>query len=213
MTAAFYCLLEPTWYPFQAIYKTVPGALAPTQAKEPRVCPALWVMPVGWQSACGLLLHYFHRLDTCREIRRDMPLPLAMDKSQQDFFTVYLDGFSQAELVQISELASVAEVPSATAAVHAAWTNWGIPRQLGKEVLKEDEIEVLVARVAGQEQWLARSLLCRRGFVRRNLAPSYKRKSLEDGGFELSNSAENSRLFLTLFGSGSARKSCGLAAG
>ena len=72
-----------------------------------------------------------------------------LDKSRQDFFTVYLDGFSQAELVQISELASAAEVPSATAAVHAAWNNnRGIPKQLGKEVVKEDDIDVLGARVA-----------------------------------------------------------------
>ena len=48
-----------------------------------------------------------------------------------------------------SELASAAEVPSATAAVHAAWTNWGIPIQLGKEVTKEHEIEVLGAQVVG----------------------------------------------------------------
>ena len=147
MTAAFCCfLLESAWYPFQAFDKTVLGALAaefdPTLAKEPRVYPALRFMPMGWQSACGLL-QYFHRrlcllppplgagLDPSREIRRDMPLPLTKDKSQQDFFTVYLDVCSQAGLLHVSGLASAAEVPSATAVVHAAWTNWGIPRQLG----------------------------------------------------------------------------------
>ena len=57
---------------------------------------------------------------------------LAMDKSRQDFFTVYIDGFSQAELVHISELASAAEVPSSTAAVHAAWNNRRIPKQFGR---------------------------------------------------------------------------------
>ena len=71
-----------------------------------------------------------------------------MGKNRQDFFTVYLDGFSQAELVHISEQASAAEMPSATAAVHAAGTNWGIPRQLGKEVLKEDEFEVTLGRIS-----------------------------------------------------------------
>ena len=61
MTAAFYCfLLEPSWYPFRAFNKTVPGTLAAefdptTLAKEPRVYPVLRVMPTGWQSACGLL--------------------------------------------------------------------------------------------------------------------------------------------------------------
>ena len=130
--------------------------LIPHCQREPKVYPALRVMPMGWQSACGLL-QYFHRrlcflpppsgagLDPNREIRRDMPLPLKMNKSWKDFFTVYLDGFSQAELVHISELASAAEVPSVTAAVHAAWTNWRIPRHLGKEVIKENEIEVLGA--------------------------------------------------------------------
>ena len=74
---------------------------------------------------------------------------LQWTKSRQYLFTVYLDGFSQAEVVHISELASVAEVPSATAAVRAAWTTWGIPRQLGNEVKKKDKIEVLEARAAG----------------------------------------------------------------
>ena len=183
MTAAFYCLLlEPAWYPFQAINKTLPGALAAefdhTLAKEPRVYPGLRVMPMGWQSACGLL-HFFHR--------RLCFLPPSL---------------GEAEFVHISELASAAEVPSGTAAVHAAWINWEIPREPGKEVFKEDEIKVLGARVAGtsgrispHEQWLASSLLCRRGFVRKSLAPSYKRKSLEDAEFELSNSAESSSVF------------------
>ena len=41
------------------------------------------------------------------------------------------------------------EVPSATAAVHAAWTSWRIPRQVGKEVIKANEIDVLGVPVAG----------------------------------------------------------------
>ena len=96
MTAAFNCLLlEPARYPFQAINKTVPGAVAaefdPTLAKEPRVYSGLLVMPMGWQSACGLLQYFQRRLwflppplgarlDPSREIRRDMPQPLTMDK-------------------------------------------------------------------------------------------------------------------------------------
>ena len=164
MTAAFYCFLEPSWSSFQAINKTVPGSLAAefdsSLANEHVVYPALRVMPMGWQSACGLL-QYFHRrlcflppplgsgLDPSREIRRDMPLPQTMDKSRQHFVTVYLHGFSQAELVHISELASAAKVSKATAAVHAAWANWGIPRQLRKQVVKQHEIDVLGARVSG----------------------------------------------------------------
>ena len=78
-------------------------------------------------------------LSPSREIRRDVPLPRKMDKSRQDSFTVCSDGFSQAEVVHILELASAAEVPKATAAFHAAWANWGIPRT------RQDEIDVLGA--------------------------------------------------------------------
>ena len=135
MTAAFYCfLLERSWYRFQANNKPVPGCLAAA------FDPSLRVMPVGWQSACGLLPYFDRRLcflppplgaglDPSRETRRDMPLPRTMDQSRQVFFTVYLDGFSHAELVHISELASSAEIP--------------------KEVIKQDEIVVLRARVLG----------------------------------------------------------------
>ena len=60
MTAAFHCfLLEPSWYPFQAINKLVSGSLAAvfdsSLANELVVFPALRVMPLGWRSACGLL--------------------------------------------------------------------------------------------------------------------------------------------------------------
>ena len=158
MTAVFNCfLLEPSWYPDRS-WKA--AAFESALAKEPGVDPALRVMPMGWQSAC-CLLQYFHRrlcflppplragLDPSREIRRDMPLPRTTDKSRQDFFTVYLDGCSPAELEHVSESASAAEIPKGTAAVHAAWANWGIPRQLGKEDMKQDDLDVLGARALG----------------------------------------------------------------
>ena len=164
-TAAFYCfLLEPSWYLFQATNKTVPAALAaefdPTLAKEPEVYPALRVMPMGWQSACGLL-QYFHRrlcflrpplgagLDPSREIRRDMPLPLKMCHKPAGFLHSLPRRLQPGRARAHFGAASAAELPSETAAVDAAWTNWGIPRQLGKKVVKANEIEVLGARVAG----------------------------------------------------------------
>ena len=50
----------------------------------------------------------------------------------------------------LEERMRVAPVFSSTAAaVHAAWANWGIPRQLGKTVIKQDDIDVLGARVSG----------------------------------------------------------------
>ena len=90
MTAAFYRFLhEPSWYLFQAV---LAAAFDASLAKEPAVYPALRVVLMGWQSACGSL-QFFHRslcflppplgagLDPSREIRRDMPLPRTMDKS------------------------------------------------------------------------------------------------------------------------------------
>ena len=65
----------------------------------------------------------------------------------------------------------MAEVPSATAAVHAAWKNWRIPRQLGGRILLPRAVASKLIALSS----------C---FVRKSLAPSYKRKSLEDAGFE-----------------------------
>ena len=97
MTIAFCCfLLEPFWYSFQAINKIVAGSVAAafdlSPANQLEVYPALRVMPMGWKSACGLL-QYFHPRLCFRHRPRDMPLPRTMDKSRQDFFMVYLDGF------------------------------------------------------------------------------------------------------------------------
>ena len=94
MTAAFCCfLLEPSWYPFQAINKTVPGSFATefdsALANEPGVYPALRVMPVGWHSACDLL-QYFHR----RLCFLPPPLGAGLDtrKLKQLFFFFNLEG-------------------------------------------------------------------------------------------------------------------------
>ena len=113
-----------------------------------------------------------------------MPLPRTIGKSRQDFFTVYLDGFSRAELVHISELASAAEIPTATAAVHAAWANWGSPRQPSKEVINQDDLDVLGSRVSGtlgrislpgNSSWPAHCFVVV-VFARMSLAPSSKDK-------------------------------------
>ena len=218
MTAAFCCsLLEPSWYfSWQLTRRFLEAWL--------RNLTPHWQMSLECNQLCGSCLWVGRAPAVCSNIFIDgcvfchrpweqdwtpagkygatCHCHIRLDKSHQDVFTVYFDGFSQAELVHISELAEVpAEVPSATAAVHAAWTNWGIPRKLGNEGLsREDEIEVLGARMVREpqaaflshEQRLASSLLCRRGFCqgepRIHRASANRWRTL---GLELSNSPES----------------------
>ena len=133
MTAAFYCfLLEPSLYHSFAINKTLPACprnlillLQMSLLFSRLFVSCSWAGRARAVSSnifidgcvfCPPLLGA--GLDPSREIRRDMPLPRTMDK----------DAFSQAELLHVSELASAAEILKATAAVHAAWAHWGIPR-------------------------------------------------------------------------------------
>ena len=119
------------------------------------------VMAMGWQSACGVL-QLIHRnlcflpppmgagLDPSREVRRDAPLPGSMDPDHRSFFTVYLDGFSQGELQDLTALAKLKDLPPETMAVHDVWEAWGIPRQAGKEEHRVLELDVLGCRVSGE---------------------------------------------------------------
>ena len=220
MTAAFYCfLLEPSWYLFQAINKTVPGSLAaefdPALANEPTVCPALRVMPMGWQGACGLL-QYFHRrlcflppplgagLDPSRETRRDMPLPLTMDKSRQDFLTVHLDGFSQAEPRAHLGTSFCSRGTFSYRSCSCRLDQLANPETARqRSCKKKTKLRILEHEgphfAPTSSGWQAHCFVVR-VFVRKSLAPSHKRKSLEDAGFELSNSAESSHQFLPVFG-------------
>ena len=202
MTAAFYCfLLEPSWYPFQAINKTVRGSLAAefdsTLGKEPRVYPSLRVMPMAGRAS-----------RTGPQQENTARLAIATYNGPKPARLLHrLPRRRQPELVHISELASAAEVLSATAAVH---DNWGIPRQLAKEVLKEDEIEVLGARVAGT---LGRISLPRAVASKLIALSSWFCQEERRAGFELSNFAGTSQLFWPMFGNGPVLKNCGLAAG
>ncbi|CAK0801859.1 unnamed protein product [Prorocentrum cordatum] len=166
MTSAFYNFqMEPEWLKYQAIGRAVPGRIAaefcPHLANEEVVYPAMAVMAMGWQSACGILQH-IHRnlcflpppmgagLDPSREVRRDAPLPGSMDPDRRSFFTVYLDGFSQGELQDLTKLAMLKDLPDETAAVHEMWDAWGIPRQTGKEEHRALELDVLGCRLSGE---------------------------------------------------------------
>ena len=132
-TAAFCCFLfEPSWYPFQAISKLVSGSLAasfdPSLDSEPVVYPAQqhWTPAEKYGTTCR-----------CHE---------RWTKADRisSLFTWTVSA-KRNSCASRTESASAAEVPEATAAVPAAWANWEIPRQL----IKQDEIDVLVARVSG----------------------------------------------------------------
>ena len=166
MTAAFYIFrMEPAWHGFQALGKSIPGHEAgrwrPDLAEEREVFPAVTVMPMGWRSACGLL-QLFHRklcfgrtlgaanLDPSREVRRDGPLPPSGGSQGDSFYTVYLDGFSQAELRHWDALADIKQGSWETVKVKEAWDIWGFASQADKAATGELEINTLGCRIDGR---------------------------------------------------------------
>ena len=166
MTAAFYVFeLEPAWWGFQALSKPVPGALAARWraelASEELVYPAVKVMMMGWKSACGLM-QYFHRrlcfaetpagasLDTRQEIRRDCPVPTSSGSERASYLTVYLDNFTQAELIHWDRLAAESKESPEVRAVLEAWGRWGVPSQKSKAVLRSTEHQTLGCRIEGK---------------------------------------------------------------
>ena len=165
MTAAFYLFrLEDAWLPYQAIGKPVRardvGDWCKGMAPDTWVYPAVTVMMMGWKSACGLLQH-FHRklcfapspigagLDPAREVRRDAPLPGATSSGGQSWFSVYLDGFSQAEITHWTNLAKLTGDSPETRALQDVWAAWGVPRQEAKELTRVTEVEALGCRIDG----------------------------------------------------------------
>ena len=165
MTSAFYVFrLEPAWYRFQALAKPVSGPFAakwaPDLMTEECVYPAVAVMAMGWKSACGLL-QQIHRklcflpkpmgagLDPSREIRRDGPVPRSSKPQDASFYSVYLDGFSHAELKHWNQLSNHEKWSWETQAVHEAWDRWGIPSQAEKAIVNELELETLGCRING----------------------------------------------------------------
>ena len=114
MTSAFYVFrLESAWYKFQTLVKPVSGQFVsrwvPKLWAEESVYPVVAVMAMGLKSSCGLL-QQIHRklcflpkpmgagLDPSREVRRDGPVPRSGRPHDTSFYSVYLDGFSDAEL-------------------------------------------------------------------------------------------------------------------
>jgi len=166
MTAAFYVFeLEPAWWGHQALNTGVPGRLAaewrPELAAEDVVYPAVKVMMMGWKSACGLM-QYFHRrlcfapppggagLDAAEEVRRDCPVPRSAGGARASALTIYLDNFTQAELIHWDRLSSLDEKSPEVKAVLAAWAHWGVPSQESKAVLRATEHQTLGCRIDGR---------------------------------------------------------------
>ena len=154
--ASAFCVFrfEPVWYKFQALARPVSGQFAsrwvPNLSTEENVYPAVAVMAMGWKSSCGLL-QQIHRklcflpkpmgagLDPSREVRRD----------GKRFCSVYIDGFSHAELKHWDQLSHPEKWSWEAEAVHEAWDRWGVPSQTGKAIVNELELETLGCRIDG----------------------------------------------------------------
>ena len=149
MTSAFFVFrLEPAWYKFQALAKPVSGQFAsrwvPNLWAEESVYPAVAVMAMGWMSSCGLL-QQIHRklcflpkpmgagLDPSREVRRDGPVPRSGRPHDTSFYSVYLDGFSHAELKHWNQLSHPEKWSWEAEAVHEAWDRWESRPRRGKQ--------------------------------------------------------------------------------
>ena len=66
---------------------------------------------------------------------------------------MYTDGFSQGELRDFTSLASLREVAHVTELLYKVWDAWreeGVPRQASKELVREEETDVLGCRTAGK---------------------------------------------------------------
>ena len=160
MTSAFYAFrLEPAWYKFQALAKPVSGQFASRWAEE-SVYPAVAVMAMVWKSSCGLL-QQIHRklcfppkpmgagLDPSREVRRDVPVPRSGRPHDTSFYSVYLDGFSHAELQHWNQLSHPEKWSWEAEAVQEAWDRWRVPSQTEKAIVNELELETLGCRIDG----------------------------------------------------------------
>ena len=165
LSAAFYIFrMEPSWFQLQALAKPVSGKFAAQWRKEveseDEVYPAVTVMMMGWQSACGVLQHAHRRLcfappplgaglDPSREVRKDMAMPAGSEGDSRNLFSIYLDGFSQAEL---HDLHTKAKLPSESPELQKlleVWDYWGIPNRPDKSVYRETEAISLGCRLDG----------------------------------------------------------------
>ena len=84
-----------------------------------------------------------------REVRRDGPVPRSGRPQDTSFYSVYLDGFSHAELKHWDQLSHLVQWSWEAKAVHEAWDRWGVPSQTVKAIVNELELETLGCRIDG----------------------------------------------------------------
>ena len=121
MTSAFYVFrLEPAWYKFQALAKPVFGPIRLEMGAQSvgrgKRCTLRWQSwPWGgshhadsYNRFTGSLVSspspWEQGLNPSREVRRDGPFPRSGRPHDTSFYSVYLDGFSHAELKHWNQL-------------------------------------------------------------------------------------------------------------
>ena len=88
-------------------------------------------------------------LDPSRDVRREGPVPRSGRPQDASFYSVYLDGFSHAELKHWNQLSNPEKWSWEAEAVHEAWHRWCGPSQTEKAIINELELEPLGCRIDG----------------------------------------------------------------
>ena len=133
VSAAFWIFrVQPSWFPWQALAKPVPGSFAA------QWCPKLACHDDGVESACCVLQHAHRRLcfaqppsgaslPTDSEIRRDRALPQTATSWLEPLVTIYLGGMSLAELSAVHQQAVEGTMSLEVATLQEIWSQWRVP--------------------------------------------------------------------------------------
>ncbi|CAJ1387202.1 unnamed protein product [Effrenium voratum] len=161
LVSAFYLFeLPPVWSPFLALRGAVPWrALGIDEPGETHLGAA--VLPMGWNSAVGIMQHVHRRLalegpprggglPSLLEIRKDAPFPARYDGWHP--WSIYLDDTTVFEVLerQVAE-SLVGEPAEAQERLRRAYEFWGIPRSDAKALNGVARAERLGALIDGEE--------------------------------------------------------------
>ena len=152
-------------------------------------------------------------LDPSREVRRDGLVPRSGRPYGTSFYSVYLDGFSHAELKHWNQLSHPEKWSWETEAVYEAWDRWRVPSQTEKAIVNDLEVETLGCRIDGNAGVIAppRSVVSRliglTAWFARN--PTQRRHTAEI----LANSERRSAACLSTIGIGSIHRGASHAEG
>ena len=161
LKCAFYIFRLPlSWAPYLCFSEEMTRAElygAGCERPDVLVCVALIVVPMGWNSATGVIQHVHRRLARLAglprslEVRRDRPLRQAAqvmtDRTEVDQFfgealmavwQIYLDNLDLMEVVDARELARwIGTTSGAQQAMRDLYDEWSIARSTEKAVLRE----------------------------------------------------------------------------